>query len=423
MTTEWAVQTDERLTLDAANRGELQFIVTNPGAAEDVAVFDLVPGEGVQRSWFVPAGPDEEKQRRVPGGNGTVTYRFKAAVPPGTPPGRYEVTGLVYSLNTAPEETARYSNRVTFDVTPVAKPKRLWLPILIGVLVLAIVLAVIGYLVFRNPQPPPADAHPSASAATSSSTPPDTSPSPPTGPDLTARSLQQSFRITVQVGQSGNAVATCPPGTTVIGGGHTFRTPFGLIIDSSRPADSGQGWQVHAVNAGTGAYDFQAVAVCGTVRDRQVVTGSFNLLPGQAGWAVATCPAGTVSVGGGGSTSGLVMAESAPAGSEQGWQVRAVNTASAARTITAKAVCATAPSRQVVTKAFTVPANNNAAATAACPAGKVATGGGHAFNPTTGLSVVVAYPASPVQGWNLEVHSHASIGWTVTAYTVCTTSG
>jgi hypothetical protein len=151
--TEWAVlAAAPQLQLDARNRAEMTFTVTNPGAAPDRAVFLVEPADGVPRSWFTV----EEPQRLVPPG-GSVSYLVVLTVPPNTQPGSYALQGCVYSANTAPEESSRRSGRVTFEVRPAEQPKRPWWPYAVAAGLVLVVLAVAGWLVFKPstaPKPP-----------------------------------------------------------------------------------------------------------------------------------------------------------------------------------------------------------------------------------------------------------------------------
>ncbi|PYC63831.1 hypothetical protein C7C45_31350 [Micromonospora arborensis] len=154
MTTEWAVvAAAEQFTLDPRNSGELTFTVSNPGNAPDTVVFDVAPGDGSQRAWFTVAEP----QRVVPG-QGSVSFLVKLAVPAGTPPRRYDMTGFAYSANTAPEESSRSSGRVTYEVRAVAPPRRTpWLWIAAAAALVLVVVTVGVVLLTRDGEPAPGE--------------------------------------------------------------------------------------------------------------------------------------------------------------------------------------------------------------------------------------------------------------------------
>jgi hypothetical protein len=408
MTAEWVVTTGaDRVALDSTGGADVVFTVTNSSPVNDRAVLDVVVEPPVERSWFIV----EEPQRLIPP-SASVPFRVKIAVPPGAAPGTHFVKALVYSADIAPEESTRYSSRVAFEIKPVTPPTKpkWWIPVLVGALLLAIVLGVVGFVVFRDDPPPPAG----NGASTSS---------PPAGPDVTGVQTAHVRSGVVGPGQAATATATCPAGTTVIGGGYLLRSPVGMVIDVSRPAAAGQGWQIHGFNPTGSNFDFDVDVVCGTVRDRQVVSQVITVQPGQKGIAVVLCPAGKVSVGGGWSALGLVVDTSLPgSGLSNGWHVTAGNNTGDARTITAFAVCATAPSRSVASSSGTVEPNSRLEDGVDCPAGKVSTGGGFVFEPTSGISLFISTKSSE-RRWDVRADNRASASRTLKAFAVCLTGG
>jgi hypothetical protein len=150
MATAWVVTAAaERVAMSPTGTGEVTFTLTNPGPVQDRAVFEVVPGEGADRTWFTV----EEPQRLVPPG-GSVSYLVKAAVPAGTSGGAYWVQGRAYSADAAPEESSALSGRVTFEVAaakaPAPKP---WWILAVAAMVL-LVAGVAAWLVLREPDGP-----------------------------------------------------------------------------------------------------------------------------------------------------------------------------------------------------------------------------------------------------------------------------
>jgi hypothetical protein len=161
--TSWVVTTSvERLALNAQRQGEITFTVTNVTDVADRAVFEPVPGEGIDRSALTV----EEPVRMIPG-RGSAAFLVRVAVPERTLPGRYELYGQAYSAHLAPEETLGRSGRVVFEVAPAPEPKRRpWWLLAVAALVV-IVLAVVGWLVFGRGGTPTPAASPSRSPSAS----------------------------------------------------------------------------------------------------------------------------------------------------------------------------------------------------------------------------------------------------------------
>lgn len=146
MTTELTITAaTERVKLDAQNHAEVAFTVTNSGSGSSQVVFEIVPGDGADGTWFSVTEP----QRRIDAG-ASVSYLVRIAVPAGTAAGSYTLQGRAYPADTAPEEASRLSNRVAFDVAASAKPAKPWWPYAVAAALVLVALGVVGWLVFRS---------------------------------------------------------------------------------------------------------------------------------------------------------------------------------------------------------------------------------------------------------------------------------
>jgi hypothetical protein len=160
--------------------------------------------------------------------------------------------------------------------------------------------------------------------------------------------------------------------------------------------------------------------------DHDIVLGSVTIPPKNQGNAIAVCPAGKVATGGGfmnfdafDSGTDVVIAASRPVGS--GWQVIAFNPTTTSQTVMAFATCAPVSDRDILLGFITMASNDQGTATAKCPAGKIATGGGFmnfdAFDSGTDVTIAMTRPAGP--DWQVIAFNPTTSSQSVAAFTAC----
>jgi len=151
-------------------------------------------------------------------------------------------------------------------------------------------------------------------------------------------------------------------------------------------------------------------------RTEQVYEQS-SIAPGSTGYSEASCPSGSVVVGGGFVASGsMIVYNSSPISG--GWRAHARNASATNQLLNTYAICLynTGGSSARVSNQANVPAGGNASAVATCPSGSIVTGGGFASNPSRHWVYATSKTGN---GWETWARNISGSDQQLTAYAVC----
>ena len=233
-------------------------------------------------------------------------------------------------------------------------------------------------------------------------------------------------QLTLNPGTTGSATVTCPDTRKATGGGALGFTPSVRML-SSRP-NGRHAWTITARNDNTVVETVNVRALCAQGipnADYLLAEGAVPIDPGQSAQAVAVCPTGWQSLGGGFvQTVGTVIPNASDVSGTSAWRARAFNPGTTRATLTAMATCArNLPTRPTPPSSTTIVApGSQAFPTLACGANQVLTGGGFVKTPENDANVVTA--SLPTDGnpdfwkWNYK-NASGSVTYGFTSRIIC----
>ncbi len=227
---------------------------------------------------------------------------------------------------------------------------------------------------------------------------------------------QVLIQVSVAAAGTGHAVASCPSGSILTGGG--FAGSTSLLVYSNFA--SGNSWEADAQNLTASAQGLNVYAEClsNSSGATQQVYAQANVPANSTGQTMVSCPSGTV-VTGGGFASNLSLAVYSNSASGNGWEVAAQNKSSLDQPLNAYVLClsGTSGTSQQVLNQVSVSGNVNGNAVAACPASTYLTGGGFAGN----QSLFVYNESAAGSSWQAYAQNSSGSTQLLNAYAVCLT--
>ena len=162
------------------------------------------------------------------------------------------------------------------------------------------------------------------------------------GSNFTDAVVQQVFeQVTVPANDIGNAVVSCPFGSTVIAGGFASKSDGTLKVYNSTKKDNG--WQAYARNSKGSGQALNAYAIClstPSTTSSTIVWESVQIAAGATGGVHSTCSSGWGTGGGFALQDGLEVFNSTP-NEWNSWEGFAKNNSGTTRTMNVYTVCLT----------------------------------------------------------------------------------
>jgi len=274
--------------------------------------------------------------------------------------------------------------------------------------------------------------------------------------------------FSVDPGTVADATTTCPAGKRVAGGGvgQPHATESFAYVQQSGPVDEtgstantasgdvGRSWSASVYSSGGEQRELRVFAICSAGSDARIQSNPLSVPPHADRSASVDCPAGTRVVGGGigqsGATSPLfatvqrsgpvdetgTTASTGTGDVARSWFASVHNLSGDTRDFEVFAICSAKSDATIASKAFTVAPDTVGDATATCPTGRRALGGGlgqpdaaNAFygyvlqsGPADGTGSTTSTDSGDVaRGWAVSVsNSSGAAAREFKAFAICT---